>query len=106
MPLSNISQITGAIVCILLFACRNNSKSPAPEQIAALQLKEGKLIVCGLLQSKFGTSTFNATVSDANVAPCRAFGLKLLHSFEYDEAEKVLQGSFNRSHPVIWPIGE
>ncbi|MDF2187734.1 hypothetical protein [Paraflavitalea sp. CAU 1676] len=91
MSTSNISRLTGAIACLLLCTCRNNGKAPAPEQIAALQLKEGKLIVCGPLQSKFGTLTFNATVSDANVAPF-ALGLKLLHSFEYDEAEKVFAG--------------
>lgn len=75
------------IACFaLLISCNNN-----PEQavINTIDLKRGSVISCGPQEGEvFGSVSFNATVpsefqNDFNTA------IALLHSFEYDEAEKM-----------------
>jgi tetratricopeptide (TPR) repeat protein len=55
-----------------------------------LNLKKGKLIACGPAQ-ELGTLQF-AIDAPASVQSSFMLGLKLLHSFEYNEAEKVFAG--------------
>ncbi|WP_276481057.1 hypothetical protein [Paraflavitalea pollutisoli] len=72
----------------LLVSCSQAPKAPSAAAIAALELRQGKLITCGPEQAALGKLSFKATVSDQQ-APLFATGVKLLHSFEYEEAEKV-----------------
>lgn len=79
----------------MLAACRENSR-PTREMIASLELKRGNLILCGPAAKEFGTVDFQVTCSeevknDFNTA------LELLHSFEYDESEKVFAKITDRS---------
>jgi tetratricopeptide (TPR) repeat protein len=72
---------------ILLFSCLEKHKSPSKESINEMGLKRGAVITCGPLDKKFGSVAFSTSCSgeteDFNLA------MELLHSFEYDEAEKV-----------------
>ena len=70
-----------------LVACDKN-KVPAPETIAAINLKTGDIVVCGPAEKQFGTVAFETSCSD-RVKKDFELALALLHSFEYDEAEKV-----------------
>jgi len=77
------------IVALLfaLTAC-NQNKVPAPETIAAISLKTGDIVVCGPAEKQFGSVAFETSCSDV-VKKDFDLALALLHSFEYDEAEKV-----------------
>jgi hypothetical protein len=59
-----------------------------------LQLKEGKLIGCGPPEKEFGTVQF--VLSTPAEAAAFDQGMALLHSFEYDEAEKLFAGIIGR----------
>ncbi|HEX4852419.1 MAG TPA: hypothetical protein VFV08_16495, partial [Puia sp.] len=72
----------------LLSSCENKSALPSSESIGELQLKRGDFISCGPPNAKFGNVDFDmscdvSTKKDFNLA------VELLHSFEYDEAEKA-----------------
>jgi tetratricopeptide (TPR) repeat protein len=71
----------------LLVSCREKQRSPSKESINEMNLKRGAVITCGPVEKKFGSVAFNTSCSgeteDFNLA------MELLHSFEYDEAEKV-----------------
>jgi tetratricopeptide (TPR) repeat protein len=71
-----------------LLACNGNPSTPNKELIRTLNLKSGQIISCGPPDKEFGLVNFEITgnevvKNDFNLA------VELLHSFEYDEAEKV-----------------
>jgi len=73
---------------MIIVACGGNNTTPSKELISELHLKSGKLISCGPPEKEFGIVDFEMTCdekmkNDFNVA------IELLHSFEYDESEKV-----------------
>jgi tetratricopeptide (TPR) repeat protein len=77
-----------ALCLIFIVACHQLNSIPTPEAINAIDLKRGKIILCGPPDKKLGevvfkTSCSEKTQKDFNIA------VSLLHSFEYDEAEKV-----------------
>jgi hypothetical protein len=86
----NFSQSLVFLGLICLMACGNNRTTPSTASIDALNLKKGKLIACGPAQ-ELGTLQFIID-APASVQSSFVLGLKLLHSFEYDEAEKVFAG--------------
>ena len=77
----------GILLCILLISCNDNE--PEPLVLNWTDLKRGEIVSCGPQDGElFGTVSFTATVpgelrTDFNIA------VALLHSFEYDEAEKM-----------------
>src|SRR5690348_11304020 len=80
----------------VLLACNGNRSEPSKELISALHLKSGQIISCGPPGKEFGTASFEITgnkevKNDFNIA------LELLHSFEYDEAEKVFAKIINEA---------
>ncbi len=85
IPIRSIILFT--VYCSLCYSC-NNSKPPSEDAIKEVHLKKGEVIVCGVPDKQFGDVTFEtscgeSTQKDFNLA------IALLHSFEYDEAEKV-----------------
>ncbi len=70
------------------FSCTEKKEQPSKEMIAALNLKRGTAISCGAPGSEYGSLEFE---SSCNPSLKEEFNLaiKMLHSFEYDEAEKV-----------------
>ncbi|WP_119081209.1 tetratricopeptide repeat protein [Chitinophaga alhagiae] len=76
------------IFLLALAACNNNNRVPTAATISAMNLKQGKTILCGPADKQLGAVSFETSCSgqvkeDFNMA------LALLHSFEYDEAEKA-----------------
>jgi hypothetical protein len=79
-----------------MLACGGSNSKPSKELISQLHLKSGQLISCGPPDKEFGTVNFEITCSgtvknDFNIA------MELLHSFEYDESEKVFSKIINES---------
>ena len=76
-----------AAVSCAVASC-NNSADNAPS-IAAMDLKRGEILTCGPEDGElFGTVSFTASVPDKAKTDFN-MGVALLHSFEYDEAEKM-----------------
>ena len=73
---------------VIFFSCKNKSSAPSKEIISGLQLKRGDVISCGPLDAQFGTVDFDMTCA-ASTKKDFNLAVELLHSFEYDEAEKV-----------------
>ncbi|MES1218581.1 MAG: hypothetical protein ABUT20_23965 [Bacteroidota bacterium] len=71
-----------------LVSCKEKSKAPANESINAINLKRGDAIFCGPPGNQFGTVSFETSCSE-KVKKDFNLAVALLHSFEYDEAEKV-----------------
>ena len=71
-----------------LISCNGNNSVPSKELINQINLKRGNVISCGAPDKQFGSVDFEMTCNekakkDFNLA------IELLHSFEYDESEKV-----------------
>lgn len=72
---------------IALFSC--NESNPTKEALADnIGLKRGAVISCGTTGSQYGSLDFEMSCGEAS-KPDFNLAIKLLHSFEYDEAEKV-----------------
>lgn len=72
---------------LTLASCHGN-KTPADETINAINLKRGEVILCGPEDKQFGSVDFETSCSE-KVKKDFDLAIALLHSFEYDEAEKV-----------------
>lgn len=73
---------------LLVLSCGGDKTAPSKAVIDQLNLKRGGVILCGPADKEFGVANFDMEGSemvrmDFNTA------LELLHSFEYDEAEKA-----------------
>jgi tetratricopeptide (TPR) repeat protein len=92
-----------AIVCYsiylflpILFSCKDNTATQTAE-INSLDLKRGEIVSCGPQDGElFGSVSFTASVPDSlkkdfNIA------IALLHSFEYNESEKMFAKIIERS---------
>lgn len=69
-------------------ACKEEQHAPAAASIEAINLKRGEVVVCGAAEKQFGSVGFSTSCSE-KVKPDFDLAISLLHSFEYDEAEKV-----------------
>jgi len=70
------------------FSCSEKKQSLLQADISQLNLKRGTLISCGPGNKQFGTVQFDISCS-GKVKDEFNLALSLLHSFEYDEAEKA-----------------
>src|SRR6185369_1623923 len=71
----------------LIISCNNNDVNPISTNL--INLKRGAIISCGPQEGElFGTVSFDATIP-AQFQKDFNTGIALLHSFEYDEAEKM-----------------
>jgi tetratricopeptide (TPR) repeat protein len=71
----------------VLSSCKQKINAPSREILTDLDIKKGSLIVCGPADMQYGNAVFE-TSCDAATSTDFNTGFKLLHSFEYDEAEK------------------
>jgi tetratricopeptide (TPR) repeat protein len=78
------------IIFILLLAvsCKMKNKNISAEEINAINLKRGEIVICSPSDKQFGSITFNVSCSE-KVKNDFNLAVALLHSFEYEEAEKV-----------------
>src|SRR5258706_4946658 len=86
--LQEVSLVFFSLFLLILLSCRAKNKTPANESIKAINLKRGEVVLCGPPDKQFGSVEFETSCSgkvkkDFNLA------IAMLHSFEYDEAEKV-----------------
>ena len=87
------------LLCLFLmfFSCRNKTQVDQLSDINYLDLKKGEVVSCGPQDGEiFGNVSFAASVPDSlkkdfNIA------IALLHSFEYDESEKMFAKVIERS---------
>jgi tetratricopeptide (TPR) repeat protein len=79
-----------AFILILpsLFACNNSNTKTAAAFTNEIELKRGEVISCGNTNKQFGSVDFEIS-GDANLKKNFNLGVEMLHSFEYDESEKV-----------------
>lgn len=71
-----------------IISCNSNDLDPSKTLIEQLNLKKGDVISCGSPDAQFGVADFEIT-GDAKTKKDFNLAIELLHSFEYDEAEKV-----------------
>lgn len=83
----NFLQALWTLLFLAMLSCAEKRPTPAKDTILALNLKKGALINCGP-SLQLGSLAFSIS-ADAGIKDDFNLGLKLLHSFEYDEAEKV-----------------
>lgn len=76
------------VTALTLSACAGGNSIPAEEQVNEMNPKTAEVAWCGPPQKEFGSVDFATSCSD-KLKPDFNMGLALLHSFEYDEAEKV-----------------
>lgn len=69
-------------------SCKQKNSGPSKELISQMQLKRGDVISCGTTAQQFGSVVFETSCNET-INEDFNLGVKLLHSFEYDEAEKV-----------------
>src|SRR5690349_13769266 len=72
----------------VFYSCKQSTKTPSAEAINSINLKKGTLVLCGPSEKELGIVSFQVsgnkeTIKDFN------FAVALLHSFEYEESEKV-----------------
>ena len=71
-----------------IIACNNNNRSISQQSINDIKLKKGEVISCSPGKAEYGTLEFLTSCKEETKENFNT-GVKLLHSFEYDEAEKM-----------------
>jgi tetratricopeptide (TPR) repeat protein len=73
---------------LFLISCNNNNAGSADSELKILSLKRGEIVSCGPADKEFGSVGFETTLS-GKAKEHFELAIALLHSFEYDEAEKM-----------------
>ncbi|MGZ5253987.1 MAG: tetratricopeptide repeat protein [Flavitalea sp.] len=93
-----MNKIVHTIFFLLFFiieGCRNQNNVPTQADINNIGIIKGALISCGPTEKQFGSATF-ATTCNKEVTDDFNLGIQLLHSFEYNEAEKAFAMVVNK----------
>src|SRR5664279_3224574 len=72
----------------MMQSCKSKNSSPSKEVIAELKLKRGDIISCGPPDAQFGAVDFETTCDEKSKKDF-TLAIELLHSFEYEESEKM-----------------
>ena len=87
--LSNTSLLFFYTFIVSVFiSCNENNSAPSKESIKQINLKRGDIISCSPSDKQFGSVDFEITCNE-KVKKDFNLAIELLHSFEYDESEKV-----------------
>ena len=81
-------SITGCLFILMLSACRSKNNTASLNTVDSINLKKGEVVLCGPTDKQFGEAGFQTSCSN-KVKKDFELAIALLHSFEYDEAEKV-----------------
>src|ERR1044072_1360497 len=84
----HLSTTTAVLFIVLLFSCTERNQPMLAKEINAINLKTGDLILCGPDDKTLGKVSFIIS-GDDSITKQFNFAVALLHSFEYDEAEKA-----------------
>ncbi|HUC79386.1 MAG TPA: hypothetical protein VMR70_00665 [Flavisolibacter sp.] len=79
---------TACYATLFLSSCQPKNETSPALLLKDLNLKRGEVISCSPSGKEFGSLSFEITGKDT-VKKTFELGVKLLHSFEYDEAEKI-----------------
>ncbi|MDQ2752231.1 MAG: hypothetical protein M3R72_04335 [Bacteroidota bacterium] len=71
-----------------IISCNVKNSTPSNELINQLNLKRGNIISCGPPDAQFGSVDFDISCDEKSKKDFN-LAIELLHSFEYDESEKV-----------------
>lgn len=82
-------------LALAVLSCKDKTIAPSEQTIADINLKRGNLISCGQSDKQFGSVQF-AFSGSQSVREDFNLAIALLHSFEYDEAEKVFAKIIDR----------
>jgi hypothetical protein len=82
------SSVVFIVLIATAFSCNEKTDTPSPLLIKNMSLKRGEVISCGPADQQLGSVSFAISGSKKSNEQFQ-LGLKFLHSFEYDEAEKV-----------------
>ena len=82
------SLLLNLAAAIVLLSCKQKGAAPSKETISELDLKRGDIISCGAPNKEFGTAVFPTSCKEETKADFN-LAVELLHSFEYDDAEKA-----------------
>jgi tetratricopeptide (TPR) repeat protein len=83
-----LSITTAVLFILLLISCRERKQPVLTKEISAINLKTGDVILCGPDDKGVGKVSFIIS-GDDSLKNQFNFAVALLHSFEYDEAEKA-----------------
>jgi len=72
----------------IAFSCHRTKNVPSTEIISQIHLKRGKITLCGKSDKEFGKVDFQSSCT-GKVEEDLDLAIELLHSFEYEEAEKA-----------------
>ena len=84
IPLATVILIAST----LLFSCRGKVRPMLAKEISSINLKTGDVVLCGPADKELGKVSFIIS-GDDSIKKQFNFAIALLHSFEYDEAEKA-----------------
>src|SRR5688572_19780190 len=83
------------IICTVLISCRERSRPMLAKEISSINLKTGDVVLCGPDNQGVGKVSFIIS-GEESIKKQFNFAIALLHSFEYDEAEKAFAQIINR----------
>ncbi len=87
--LQNIAVLLFYILSLIdVVSCNNSRSVPSKKAISQINLKRGEIISCGAPDKQFGSVDFEMTCGEKTKTDFN-LAIALLHSFEYDESEKV-----------------
>lgn len=84
----HLSITTAVLFIVFLISCRERKQPMLAKEISAINLKTGDVILCGPDDKGVGKVSFIISGDDSLTNQFN-FAVALLHSFEYDEAEKA-----------------
>lgn len=76
------------LLLAILISCNGKNTGPSKGLINDIHLKRGDVISCGPPDQQFGTVDFEMTCDEKTKKDFN-LAIELLHSFEYDESERV-----------------
>ena len=86
--LKNSMRLFYILTTHALLSCNGRNPEPSKELIDGIKLKRGPLISCGTIDNQYGSVYFDMTCDEKSKADFN-LAIALLHSFEYDESEKL-----------------
>lgn len=76
------------LILLAILSCTGKQNQQFESELKSINLRQGDIALCGSLDGKFGTVEFNVSCLE-KVRDNFNLATALLHSFEYDEAEKA-----------------
>jgi tetratricopeptide (TPR) repeat protein len=88
--MKKLTHTSCLVACIVLFfiSCKTKNENQYSELISSIDLKRGEIVSCSPQGAQFGEISFAASLAE-NLKTDFNTAVALLHSFEYDEAEKM-----------------